>query len=141
MSKNLKELVSEHKKNFGRYLIVGFSSAAIELSLFWVLYELLGLRTIVSPLGITILISNVIALTTATAFNFIMSYTWTFNTTSHPARAIILYLLLFLFNQVFSNMAIVFMLGVGVSSLLAKVITMACIVCWNFMLYRFVVFK
>ncbi len=137
MPLNIKKLISES----GRYLIIGFSSAAIELGLFWILYELVGFRTIVSPLGVTLLLSNVIAILLATLFNFVMNYKWTFKSSSHIARSATLFILLFVFNQIFSNVAIVFLLNNGTNSMLAKVITMACIVCWNFFLYRFVVFK
>ncbi|MDR2672530.1 MAG: GtrA family protein [Coriobacteriales bacterium] len=116
----------------GRYLIVGFSSALIELVLFFSLHELLAAH---------IILSNVCAITIATAYNFWLSRTWTFRSVSSLPRSAVLYLLLFVFNQVFSSVTIVWLVGLGLLPILAKLFTMACIVCWNFVLYRQVIFR
>jgi putative flippase GtrA len=70
-----------------------------------------------------------------------MSYNWTFKSAASLPKSIALYLVLFAFNQLFSNFAIVWLIGLGLPALFAKVITMGCIVLWNFVLYRKVVFK
>lgn len=114
------------------YLVIGVSSALIELLLFQLLYEVLKLP--VEP-------SNVIAVITATTFNFLMNKSVTFKGTSNPLRSLILYLLLFAFNTTFSTLTIRALVGMGVHSFFAKIFTMACIVLWNFVLYRKVVFK
>jgi putative flippase GtrA len=115
-----------------RYLVVGVSSAAIEFVLF-----VLGN----SVLHIDVVISNPVAITCATVFNYILSRNYTFKTTKSPVRSLLLYALLFVFNQVFSTTAIVLLTGMGIPSPLAKVLTMGCIVLWNFVLYRKVVFR
>jgi putative flippase GtrA len=115
-----------------RYLIVGFSSAAIELALFFLLYHVLD---------VFVVASNVVALTAATVYNFTLSRTWTFKSVSSLPRSLVLYLVLFAWNQVFSSWAIVAFIDLGIPAMLAKVITMGVIVCWNFVLYRKVVFK
>ncbi|MDR2108633.1 MAG: GtrA family protein [Coriobacteriales bacterium] len=116
----------------GRYLLVGFSSAAIELVSFALLHEGLSVAT---------LFANPVALTLSTLFNFILSRTWTFRSVSSLPRSVVLYLLLFCFNQVFSTGMVIFLESVGVYSLIAKMITMGCVVLWNFFLYRKVIFK
>ena len=121
----------------GRYLIVGFSSAAIELGLFEALYRLFGMPRA----GVLLVIANVVAICVATVYNFILSRNWTFRSTSRLTRSIILFVVLFAWNQVFSNTVILLLVGININEILAKVFTMACIVCWNFFLYRFVVFK
>jgi putative flippase GtrA len=120
------------RQQAGRYLAVGFSSAAIELVVFIVLDVLVG---------IDVRIATMIALACSTVFNFIMSWSYTFKSASNLMRSLILYLLLFAFNQAFSAIAIVWLLDIGLSSIVAKMVTMACIVLWNFVLYRKVVFK
>ena len=115
-----------------RYLIVGFSSAGIELGLFFLLYEIFN---------VDVVVSNVIALALATFFNFYMSRVWTFKTSSSLLRMLTLYLLLFTWNQVFSSWTILWLIGMGAPAMLAKVITMGLIMCWNFVLYRKVIFK
>ena len=52
-----------------------------------------------------------------------------------------LYLILFAFNMAFSTLAISWLVGFGVHSILAKLATMVCITLWNFVLYRKVIFK
>jgi len=137
MALDIKKLLQQSS----RYLIVGFSTVAIELFLFWILYEIIGYQTVVSAFGLSLLLSNVIAIVAATFYNFIMSRTWTFKSTSSLPRSITLYLILFVFNQIFSSTVIVMLVDIGIHSILAKVFTIACIVCWNFFLYRLVVFK
>jgi putative flippase GtrA len=85
--------------------------------------------------------SNVVALSTATLYNFALSRGYTFSSTSSIGRSALLYLLLFAWNQLFSATAIVFLIDAGLFWLLAKLVAMACVVCWNFVLYRTVVFK
>ncbi|MDR2035573.1 MAG: GtrA family protein [Coriobacteriales bacterium] len=119
-------------KQGARYLIVGFSSFALEFLLFFVLFEVLG---------VFVVVSNVIAIAVASLYNFIMSREWTFKSTSSLMRSIVLYLILFAWNQFFSSWVIITLMNWGVSAELAKIGTMAVIVCWNFVLYRKVVFK
>ena len=120
------------KQSAVRYLIVGFSSAAIEILLFTVFYY---------ALHIDVVVSNVCAITIATIYNFTLSRKWTFQSVSSLPRSVVLYLLLFTWNQFFSSWAIVVLVDLGFIALFAKVITMGIIVCWNFWLYRKVVFK
>ena len=125
-----------------RYLIVGFASAAIDFGLFVLLHDLLGFRLAVNVLGIGRIISNVIAILVSTAFNFLMSRNWIFASVSSLPRSLILYIILFIINQAFSSAAIIWLTGtLGLPGFFAKFITMACIVCWNFFLYRKVVFR
>lgn len=115
-----------------KYVLVGGSSAVIELLLFQLLSAVCG---------VPITYSNVIAVVVATAFNFLMSRNVTFKSTSNPARSLVLYLILFAFNTTFSTTFIAFLASCGVYPLLAKACSMACIVLWNFVLYRKVIFK
>lgn len=119
-------------KHWLRYCIVGTSSAAIELGLFSLLYYYLGFYVVVS---------NMVALTIAMAYNFTLSRKWTFKATSRVTRSLVLYLLLFAWNQFFSSGSIVALMSLGIPALLAKVMTMLFIVSWNFILYRTVIFK
>ena len=52
-----------------------------------------------------------------------------------------LYLVLFAFNTTFSTLAITWLVSLGLHSAVAKLMTMVCIVMWNFVLYRKVIFK
>ena len=114
------------------YLLVGGSSALIELVLFQGLYAMVHLG--VAP-------ANIIAVIASTVFNFTVNRSVTFKSTGNPVRSLVLYLILFAFNMTFSPLAISWLVGFGVHSILAKLATMVCITLWNFVLYRKVIFK
>lgn len=114
-----------------RYLLVGGSSAAIELAIFWVL---------ANPAGLDVRVSNVIAVVLATVFNFATNRRWTFNSSSHWMRSAVLYLILWSLNLAFTTSVIGFADGQGFNATLAKLGTMAAVVTWNFWLFRKVVF-
>ena len=115
-----------------RYLLVGGSSALIELALFHLLHSVLSLA--VAP-------ANITAIVVATAYNFLLNRSFAFKSTSSPVRSLILYLILFAFNMAFSTIVIGALESIGVQATLAKLGTMCCIVIWNFVLYRKVIFK
>lgn len=113
------------------YLVVGITSALIELVLFQVLYRL-GICSVEA--------SNIIALVCSTTYNFILNGRVTFKGVRNPAWSLVKYLILFAFNMTFTTFAISWLVGMGWDSLIAKLCTMACVVLWNFVLYRKVVF-
>lgn len=115
-----------------KYLMVGGSSAVIEL----VLFQLLS-----AVFAIPLAAANVTAVVVSTVFNFLVNRNVTFKSTSNPLRSLVLYLLLFALNTTFSTVVISFLAAQGVYPLVAKVCTMACIVLWNFVLYKKIIFK
>ena len=115
-----------------KYLVVGGSSAVIEL----VLFQLLS-----AVFAIPLAAANVVAVVVSTVFNFLVNRNVTFKSTSNPLRSLVLYLILFALNTTFSTVAISLLAAHGVYPLVAKVCTMACIVLWNFVLYKKVIFK
>lgn len=118
---------------FSRYLITGFSSAAIELTLLFVLRDTAGL---------TVLAANSIALTIVFWFNFLMNRFWSFKSKANIKRQLVMYLVLFVFNLAASDL-IMYLLTVKLSLqyLIAKVFAIGAVVCWNFILYRKVIYK
>ena len=115
-----------------KYLMVGGSSAVIEL----VLFQLISV-----VFAIPLAAANVTAVVVSTVFNFLVNRNVTFKSTSNPLRSLVLYLLLFALNTTFSTVVISFLAAQGVYPLVAKVCTMACIVLWNFVLYKKIIFK
>lgn len=113
------------------YLLVGGSTALLELVLFQLLFQFSGLGPA---------LSNIIAVVVSTACNFLLNGFVTFQSSSNLTRSIVLYLALFLFNLWFSTTVITLLIDVGCLPVLAKLATMVCIVCWNFVLYKKVVF-
>ncbi|MBQ9020487.1 MAG: GtrA family protein [Eggerthellaceae bacterium] len=114
-----------------KYLAVGAGTALFELALFQGLFSF-------TPLGVEM--SNIVAVLVATAANFLLNRNVTFKSTSNPVRSLVLYVLLFAFNLTFSTLVISWLVGIGCHSAVAKVATQACIVLWNFVIYRKIIF-
>lgn len=132
-----KSLGDSHERTsalhqMGRYLIVGLLSAGVEYASFAVMLELLS---------VDISFSSPASLLISTVFNFILSSTWSFKGSSNIARSALLYCLLLAFNMAFSSFGGSMLVSIGVPGLFAKLVTMACVVLWNFVLYRKVVFR
>lgn len=113
-----------------RYLLVGGGSAAIDIGLFQALYSF----------GIAVALANAVSLSISTVFNFLMNRNITFKSAANPMRSAIAYLLLLVFNMLFSSLAITILIDIGLHSLPAKLAALACTTSWNFVLYRKVVF-
>lgn len=113
------------------YLGVGAMTAFLELVLFQGLYSsgIVG----VAP-------ANVIAVLTSATVNFLVNGNVTFKGLQNPVRSLIKYAILFVFNTIFSTTVISLLVSIGWPSFVAKVLTMLCVVTWNFILYRKVVF-
>lgn len=114
------------------YLLVGGGTALLELAIFSLLYRLFLFD---------VSVSNVIAVLIATATNFMLNGTVTFKGSSNIYRSVILYTALFIFNTFFSTAAITMLSQAGAPAELVKVGTMVCIVIWNYVLYRKIVFR
>jgi putative flippase GtrA len=116
-----------------RYLVTGFSSAAIEFSLLFLSRDVLGL---------SVLMSNSVALSIVFWFNFLMNRLWSFKSTASLKKQLPMYLVLFVFNLGASDL-IMHLLTAELSMhyLLAKVFAIAAVVTWNFFLYRKVIYK
>ena len=128
MTANPKALISQ----IIRYGFVGGASAILELALFQAFYSF-------TDVGIAQ--SNIIAVVVSTAVNFAMNRSVTFRSTSNPIKSLVLYLMLFLFNTAFSTLTITWFTSFGLYPIIAKILTMACIIMWNYVLYRKFIFK
>lgn len=116
----------------GKYLFAGGSAAIVELGVFWLL----------SSLNWSIALSNVSAVSLSTVYNYIFNRNVTFKSTSNSLRSGLLYLLLLLFNTLFSTWFISFLNSTfSLPSVFAKIVAMCCTVSWNFVLYRKVIFR
>lgn len=113
------------------YLAVGGGTALFELVIFSTLYYALAIDPAVA---------NILAVVVATATNFLLNGTVTFKGSSNLVRSVVFYILLFLINTCFSTCTVSYFVGIGVPALGVKLFTMACIVAWNFVLYKKVVF-
>lgn len=116
-----------------RYLITGFSSAAIEMTLLFVLKDYAGLNTIMA---------NSIALSIVFWFNFLMNRFFSFKSTGNLKRQILMYGILFVFNLGASDLIMhLLTASLNMHHMLAKVFAIGAVVSWNFVLYRKVIYK
>ena len=126
-------LGGKSKKQFIRYIIIGFSSFILEYLLFFTLFKLIGINE---------LVSSPIAIAVVFWFNYLMNRYWSFKSKGKLGRQLILYLLLFAFNTLISNL---FIYGgtnlLQLSPLISKVMIMGLIVLWNFVIYKKIIYR
>lgn len=116
-----------------RYLVTGFSSAAIEFILLFVFRNFVGMSVIAA---------NSAALTIVFWFNFLMNRLWTFKSKMKLSRQLPMYLALFVFNIGASDLMMYLLAErLELQYLLAKVFAIGAVVSWNFVLYRKVIYK
>jgi len=116
-----------------RYAITGLCSAAIEFALLFVFRDIIGL---------SILISNSAALSIVFWFNFLMNRLWSFKSRKKLGRQLVLYLALFAFNLGASDLIMHLLTHeLSMQYMLAKVFATGAVVCWNFVLYRKVIYR
>jgi putative flippase GtrA len=130
-----KALILVLTRNFIRYLIIGFTTFAMQIGLLYVFTQLLGLEKV---------IGNVFSTLLSVVFNFVMSNYWTFKAGSGAKKKKLgRYLVLFTFNYLFDT-ALAFPIlvtNLNVNEYLAKIIITGMIVAWNYFLYKLWVFK
>lgn len=130
-----KILSSTRSLNFREafwYAFAGVSAALLEIGLLSLFYY---------GLGFSVGASNVAAVILATAYNFLFNRKVSFRNSGSLARSIVLYALLFAANTAISTLVVVLAESHHFSILLAKAFTMVCIACWNYILYKKVVFS
>lgn len=121
------------KKQFIRYLITGVSSFVIEYFLFFLLFKVLSIYE---------LVANTVVITIVFWFNFLMNRHWSFQSKEKLGRQLLMYLALFMFNAVISNLFIYTGVTIlEISPLISKVLIMCLIVTWNFVIYKKVIYK
>jgi putative flippase GtrA len=117
---------------FGRYLIAGGFSAALEWGTFLLLYYVWNW---------SVVWANTISFSIVLLINFILTKFWVFPGRHRHSTSLqaVMYLGLALFNVAVSNI-IVANLSQLVPAGLAKLMTMAAVVSWNFVLMRLRIF-
>lgn len=127
---------------FLRYLIVGFSSFAVEYTLFLFFRKMLGISE---------LLVNIIVFTFIFWLNFLANRWFSFRSKAPFVKQILSYGFLFAINLtvgnilLFSGIRYLLVLIAGEGSwpvlYLPKIIIMGFIVSWNFVLYKKVIYK
>lgn len=131
--KLLKLLNQESIGQAVRYVVTGLSSAAFEFAFLFVFKDLVGLSVIAS---------NSTALAIVFWFNFLMNRYWSFKSKTKLSKQLAMYLVLFIFNLGASDLIMYLLVDrLSMQYLLAKVFAIGAVVCWNFILYKKVIYK
>ena len=128
----ISKILRANAKQVAGYVGIGGLSALVELLLF---------QALLSFAHLDAAISNIVALVISTILNFALNGFVNFKMTLNPAIAGLKYLILFAFNMTFSTLTIKFFSDLGAIPIVVKIITMACMTTWNYVLYKRVVFK
>ncbi|TYQ16157.1 UNVERIFIED_CONTAM: GtrA-like protein [Acetivibrio alkalicellulosi] len=143
-----------------RYLITGFSSFSLEYILFRVFNEIIFEKIV--PFGFSLvssvsknsfnadldiftynyLLSNTIVYVFIFWFNFLANRIWSFKSKINFSKQLKQYLILFAFNLFAVNTLLyLFSEKIGIIPHISKILVMGSVVCWNFIIYKKVIYK
>jgi len=138
MEKNLDTadsaaIISDTRKKFLRYLIVGVSTFLFDIGLLYGLVEIFKVHY---------LIAATLAWFSATIANYLLNKIWSFKPSASYFFSSLKYVILLGANYLFT----IFMMYVLVEIFLfyyvyAKITIMAAIACWNFFIYKHFIFR
>ena len=115
-----------------RYFISGGSAAFVEIVLYWLLTV---------PVGILPTYAHVSVYTVTFWMSFLLNKFWTFKSRENFLPQLVKYGILFVINLTVTSLLLSGLVAAGLHSMLAKLIVMATVVCWNFLAYRYVIYK
>ena len=135
----------EARKQFIKYLITGFSAFGIEYLLFLVLSDFIIPQSFEQIIfGIKIDAVNVaqsVSMFIATVYVFILNRLWSFKSKEPLLPEVVKFGILFVFNLIATNIVITLLIGAGIPKGFSKILVQGMVVCWNFFLYRFIIFR
>jgi putative flippase GtrA len=116
-----------------RYLVVGISAFGADYALLLFAYYVVGL-----PLAI----ATTIGFFSGFAISFTFNKQWVFGGEhkKRPRRQVTEYLILLVFNYLFTVWAISSLNDHGVRPFIGKLVVMTLVMCWNYTLFRWVIF-
>ncbi|MDH8679236.1 GtrA family protein [Fusibacter bizertensis] len=134
MNKLSSLLKSETASQLIKYLITGFTAFGIEYGLYVILYKWVGLYYIVASMIVYALVFW---------FSFFVNRIWSFKSTGNLKKQLMQYGLLFFFNLIVSNLFLMKFLTdvIGISALISPFLKAGFIVCWNFLIYKYIIYK
>ncbi|GAE89760.1 GtrA family protein [Acetivibrio straminisolvens] len=153
-------LTPESFSQMKRYIITGFTGFGIEYALFFGFYYYIFKSFF--PAGYSLakgiagsllnfdlkgdtycyLLANAIAYVVVFWFNFLVNRIWSFKSKVNIFKQLKQYAVLFVFNLVATS-ALFYLLSdkLGIIPAVSKVLIMGSVVCWNFVLYKKVIYK
>lgn len=118
---------------FLKYAITGSLTFVIDYGIFIILN---------SVFGIFYIGASAISQACAVIFNFITQKNWTFASTGNTKQQLVRYILLLIWNYCFSLLALFILVDIfEIHVFLGKIIAVGIIVSWNFLAYKFIVYR
>lgn len=117
-----------------KYLITGFTAFGIEYGLYVLLLKVWAVNYIVA---------SALVYTLMFWFVFLVNRFWSFKSTGDMKKQIVQYGLLFVFNLIVGNVLLMTLLTdvLGMSAYLSPFFKTACVVSWNFLIYKYLIYK
>ncbi len=130
---NLLEKIWSWRHQFIKYFIIGISGVVLDMGLLWLFKEKGKIRAVEA-----VALTQIFTL----SYNFLLNKYWAFKNKGLNHKQMIRYLLTAGANYVF---AVVFMWvfneKMGFNYLIVRLASIAIMVSWNFLLYRFWIFR
>lgn len=126
-----------HKKTLTqvlRYLVTGSAAFSFEYGLYIVLLNLFQVHY---------LMANVVVYVFVFWFIFLVNRYWSFQSTGDIKKQLFQYALLFIFNLIVANIILMYLFTdvLGISPYISPVLKMFVVICWNFLIYKYVIYK
>lgn len=134
----------EQLMQFVKYVTVGFSSFCGEYLLFNLIYNVSKNKTFTAGVFSFTgsMLANTVSIFIAFWFCFVLNRIWSFKSKGNIYRQLIYYSILFVVNLFISNTIIhQFEVWFMISPRISKLFAMGAIVCWNFLIYKFIIYK
>ena len=92
--------------------------------------------------GLPFRLANAVAVFCSGSFNYVMNRNVTFKSSSNYARSIAMFVAMYCWNLLFSNLMMAWIPGLlGWPTMAVKIVTMGMQAVWGFLLCRYVIFK
>ncbi len=129
----LLEKIWSWRHQFIKYFIIGISGVVLDMALLWLFKEQGKIRAVEA-----VALTQIFTL----SYNFFLNKYWAFKNKGLNHKQMIRYLLTAGANYVFSVFFMwIFNEKLGFNYLIVRLVSIAVMVSWNFLLYRFWIFK
>ena len=101
-----------------------------------------GVFGVLQLAGLPFRLANAVAVFCSGSFNYVMNRNVTFKSSSNYARSIAMFVAMYCWNLLFSNLMMAWIPGLlGWPTMVVKIVTMGMQAVWGFLLCRYVIFK
>lgn len=101
-----------------------------------------GVFAVLQLAGLPFRLANAVAVFCSGSFNYVMNRNVTFKSSSNYARSIAMFMAMYCWNLLFSNLMMAWIPGLlGWPTMVVKIVTMGMQAVWGFLLCRYVIFK